>query len=81
VTNGLAFCKIHHAAYDSHIVGVRPDGVVQVRCDVLEETNGPNCDTGCRRYTVSGCCCLPRRRCGRPWRGWSGGGERFRAVG
>ena len=41
VTNGLAFCKIHHAAYDSDMVGVRPDGVAQVRRDVSEETDGP----------------------------------------
>ncbi len=25
VTNGLSLCKIHHAAYDRGIVGVRPD--------------------------------------------------------
>lgn len=41
VSNGLAFCKIHHAAYDANILGVRPDGVAQVRRDVLEENDGP----------------------------------------
>lgn len=41
VSNGLSMCKIHHAAYDSDIVGVRPDGVAQVRGDVLEESDGP----------------------------------------
>jgi putative restriction endonuclease len=41
VTNGLAFCKIHHAAYDSDIVGMRPDGAAEVRRDVLEETDEP----------------------------------------
>lgn len=41
VTNGLALCKIHHAAYDRGIVGVRPDYVVQVRADVLLEHDGP----------------------------------------
>ena len=34
-------CKIHHAAYDADIVGVRPDGVAEVRGDVLEEKDGP----------------------------------------
>ena len=34
-------CKIHHAAYDRGIVGVRPDYVVQVRPDVLLEVDGP----------------------------------------
>jgi putative restriction endonuclease len=40
-SNGMSMCKIHHAAYDSDIVGVRPDGVAEVRRDVLEETDGP----------------------------------------
>lgn len=41
VTNGLSLCKIHHAAYDRGIVGVRPDYVVEVRPDVLLEVDGP----------------------------------------
>lgn len=41
VPNGLALCKIHHAAYDRQILGVRPDYVVQVRADVLDEIDGP----------------------------------------
>ncbi len=39
--NGLALCKIHHAAYDQNILGVTPDYQVQVRTDVLEEVDGP----------------------------------------
>ena len=41
VTNGLSLCKIHHAAYDRGIVGVRADYVIQVRDDVLLEVDGP----------------------------------------
>lgn len=41
VPNGLSLCKIHHAAYDRQILGVRPDYVVAVRADVLEEVDGP----------------------------------------
>jgi len=41
VSNGLALCKIHHAAYDHGILGVRPDYVVEVRADVLAEIDGP----------------------------------------
>lgn len=41
VPNGLALCKIHHAAFDRHILGVRPDHVVEVRRDVLRQTDGP----------------------------------------
>lgn len=41
VPNGLALCKIHHAAYDQNILGVRPDLEVQVRTDILAEVDGP----------------------------------------
>jgi putative restriction endonuclease len=41
VPNGLAMCKIHHAAYDADIIGIRPDRVVEVRHDVLTEIDGP----------------------------------------
>ena len=41
VPNGLAMCKIHHAAYDADILGIRPDYVVEVRPDILTETDGP----------------------------------------
>lgn len=41
VPNGLALCKLHHAAFDGHILGVRPDYVIEVRRDILEEVDGP----------------------------------------
>jgi putative restriction endonuclease len=41
VPNGLSLCKIHHAAYDRGILGVRRDYVVEVRADVLLEVDGP----------------------------------------
>jgi putative restriction endonuclease len=41
VPNGLSMCKIHHAAYDAQIIGVRPDHVAEVRPDVLAEIDGP----------------------------------------
>jgi putative restriction endonuclease len=41
IPNGIAMCKIHHAAFDADIIGIRPDYVVRVRRDVLEETDGP----------------------------------------
>lgn len=39
--NGLALCKIHHAAYDQDILGIDPDRRVSVRLDVLAEVDGP----------------------------------------
>jgi putative restriction endonuclease len=41
VPNGLALCKIHHAAFDSNLLGIRPDLVVEVRPKVLLEVDGP----------------------------------------
>ena len=41
VPNGLALCKIHHAAYDVDIIAVRPDHIVEVRRDILHEIDGP----------------------------------------
>lgn len=41
VTNGISMCAIHHRAFDAHVVGVRPDYVVEVRSDVLRELDGP----------------------------------------
>lgn len=41
VSNGLALCKLHHAAFDQHILGVRPDLMIEVRTDVLTEIDGP----------------------------------------
>lgn len=41
VSNGLALCRLHHGAFDAQIIGIRPDLVVEVRRDVLEETDGP----------------------------------------
>jgi len=41
VPNGLALCKLHHAAFDGNILGIRPDLRIEIRDDVLEEEDGP----------------------------------------
>ncbi len=41
VSNGLALCKLHHAAFDRWILTVDSDYRVRVRRDVLEEEDGP----------------------------------------
>lgn len=41
VQNGLALCKIHHAAYDRNILGISPDYEIKIRTDILEEIDGP----------------------------------------
>ena len=41
VSNGIALCALHHAAFDAHLIGVRPDYMIEVRQDVLDESDGP----------------------------------------
>jgi putative restriction endonuclease len=41
IENGISLCKLHHSAYDSFILGVTPDYIIQVRKDILEEEDGP----------------------------------------
>ena len=41
IPNGIALCKLHHGAFDAHLMTVRPDYRIEVRRDVLEESDGP----------------------------------------
>ena len=41
VRNGLALCKLHHAAFDRFFFAVRPDYRVEVRASILDESDGP----------------------------------------
>lgn len=81
VTNGIAMCNIHHAAFDGLLLGVRPDYRIEVRRDVLGEDDGPTL-----RYSLQGvhgnAIDLPRRRAARPNAGLlEERYERFRAAG
>jgi putative restriction endonuclease len=41
IENGIALCKLHHAAFDGFFLGIRPDYIIEVRPDILEEQDGP----------------------------------------
>jgi putative restriction endonuclease len=41
ITNGISLCKIHHAAFDSNIIGISPEFKIIVREDILKEKDGP----------------------------------------
>ena len=41
VNNGISLCKLHHAAFDRLLLGVRPDYIIEVREDILMEDDGP----------------------------------------
>jgi len=63
--NGLALCKIHHAAYDQNILGVSPDYKVSINREVLSEVDGPMLKRGLQEMhcrTIM----LPARKVDRP---------------
>lgn len=62
VRNGIALCKIHHAAFDAKILGIRPDKVVQIRADLLEEVDGPMLQYGLKERHNQALMALPRAR-------------------
>lgn len=49
ISNGVAMCKIHHAAYDANIMGISPSYEIELRHDILEEIDGPTL-----RYALQG---------------------------
>lgn len=50
VRNGLALCAIHHLAYDRHVLGIDPRGVVHLAPRVLEEQDGPMLRAGLQSF-------------------------------
>jgi putative restriction endonuclease len=50
VVNGLSLCKLHHAAFDSSMLGVTPDYIIQVRKDILDEEDGPMLQYGLKAF-------------------------------
>jgi putative restriction endonuclease len=50
VRNGLALCAIHHLAYDRHVLGIDPEGVVHIASRVLDEHDGPMLKTGLQGF-------------------------------
>jgi putative restriction endonuclease len=68
VPNGLALCTLHHAAFDRHLIAVTPDYIVQVRPDVLGETDGPMLIHGLQGFHQTPLF-LPKRAASRPDRG------------
>lgn len=41
VSNGVALCKLHHAAFDRYFITIRPDYTIEVRPSILAESDGP----------------------------------------
>ncbi|MDQ7991771.1 MAG: HNH endonuclease [Propionicimonas sp.] len=62
VSNGLALCKIHHAAFDMNMVGISPDYVVRVDDRLLAEVDGPMLRHGIQEMHGTALTVPPRRR-------------------
>ncbi|MGH7740394.1 MAG: HNH endonuclease [Candidatus Eiseniibacteriota bacterium] len=69
VSNGLALCKIHHAAFDANILGVTPRLVVEVRQDILREIDGPMLRHGIQELHGKPLVAIPRNTQDRPKEG------------
>ncbi len=77
VSNGMSWCRLHHAAFDRLLPGVRPDYIIRVRADVLEEVDGPMLRHGLQGLGGQRIL-VPSRRVDRPDEGRLGvRGERF----
>ena len=50
VSNGLALCSLHHAAFDRNLLGISPELKVDVRLDVLREIDGPMLEHGLQGF-------------------------------
>lgn len=63
--NGMALCKLHHAAYDGELLGITPDLEVRIAPTLLGEQDGPVLEHGLKglhRQRLA----IPRARADRP---------------
>lgn len=65
VSNGLALCKIHHAAFDLNYLGITPKYKVEVRAELMEEIDGPMLQHGIKAMHGQSII-LPKAKANRP---------------
>ena len=54
VSNGVALCKLHHAAFDRFFFAIRPDYVIEVRESILRRNRMAQCSSwACSRSMAS----------------------------
>jgi putative restriction endonuclease len=66
VSNGLALCKIHHAAYDANLLGISPDGIVHIDDELLQIVDGPMLEHGLKGMHKRPLMWVPLRPVDRP---------------
>ena len=65
ISNGMALCKIHHAAFDRNFLGITPSLVVKINPKLLDEIDGPMLKHGLQEMhetTIA----IPRSRAAHP---------------
>ncbi|MGF1467084.1 MAG: HNH endonuclease [Sandaracinaceae bacterium] len=65
VPNGLALCRLHHGAFDANLLGVRPDYVIEISRELLDEHDGPTLEYGIKGFDGE-LLTVPRRTSDRP---------------
>jgi putative restriction endonuclease len=65
VSNGVALCKLHHAAFDRWFFAIRPDYLIEVRKSILAEHDGPMLIVGLQEIHLKQIN-VPRRLMDRP---------------
>lgn len=67
VANGMSMCKIHHAAFDANILGIRPDDLtVEIRTDILAAKDGPMLKYGLQERHGEKLMVVPRAKAAQP---------------
>ena len=59
-------CKLHHAAFDHNLLGIRPDLVVEVQAAILDEVDGPVLRHALQGLHGAGLLVVPYRPAERP---------------
>ena len=62
VPNDMALRKVHHAAYDQNILGIRPDRVVEIHDRLLAEIDGSMLRHGLQRHHGQRLMNVPKKR-------------------
>lgn len=81
VPNGLALCRLHHGVFDTDLMGIRPDGVIELSKVLLETQDGPTLEHAVKAFHQQRLH-LPRHREDQPARRFlEERYERFRQAG
>lgn len=66
VPNGLSLCKLHHGAFDADLLGIRPDGIIEISRTLLDAQDGPTLEHGLKGFAGKRLGMLPEATALRP---------------